>query len=263
MNSAAATIFKETKCQTLYRLLRANELNDDTAELIDLKDLNKFDRWGNAAIHLAAISNSIESAEWLLRNGVDINARSRSGVTALFNAIDYVADNGNADMMRFLLKAGSDVNAYCDEYNICGATPLETCLLLMENSHTPFTLELLIFGAEIGKDAIEIDELGLLKHVNDRLNLIRDGKPIEESLMGNEERKFMWNLAFFLTIKHGGATAFKVYYLIRSFITFHGIFMARGYELGKDSLWCVKRDTNDGHISGGPRHIFGVVTVVI
>ena len=208
-NSSQVDIFHETKCQTLYRLSRDNELNDDTAELIDLKDLNKFDSDGNASIHLAAISNSIESAKWLLRNGVDINVRSRSDVTALFNAIDYVADTGNADMMRFLLKAGSDVNAYCDEFDSYGSTPLQTCLLSMENSHTPFTLELLIFGAEIDKDAIKEDKLGLLKHINDRLNLLRDGKPIEESLMGNEERKFMWNLAFFLTIKHGGATAFK------------------------------------------------------
>ena len=54
--------------------------------------------------------------------------------------------------------------------------------------------------------------------------------------MGNEERRFMWNLAFCFTIAHRGA-AFKGYYAIRSFITFHGIFMASGYEVGEDSLW--------------------------
>ena len=46
----------------------------------------------------------------------------------------------------------------------------------------------------------------------------------------------MWNLAFFFTIKHGGATAFKSFTSIRSFITFHGIFMAPGYELGSGSI---------------------------
>ena len=46
----------------------------------------------------------------------------------------------------------------------------------------------------------------------------------------------MWNLAFSLTILHRAA-AFKTYYTIRSFITFHGIFMADGYDLGEESVW--------------------------
>jgi hypothetical protein len=54
--------------------------------------------------------------------------------------------------------------------------------------------------------------------------------------MSNEERRFMWNLAFSFTIAHRGA-AFKAYYAIRSFITFHGIFMGPGYDLGHGSVW--------------------------
>ena len=57
------------------------------------------------------------------------------------------------------------------------------------------------------------------------------------TLMSNEEKQFMWNLAFFFTIKHGGATAFRSFTIIRSFITYHGIFMARGYDLGDQSTW--------------------------
>ena len=68
------------------------------------------------------------------------------------------------------------------------------------------------------------------------LNLLRSGKRIETSLMSNEERHWMWNLACSLTIQHPAA-AFKVYYTIRSFITFHGIFMAKGYELGEENVW--------------------------
>ena len=36
------------------------------------------------------------------------------------------------------------------------------------------------------------------------------------SVMEDEERRFMWNLAFFFTIKHGGATAFRSFTTIRS-----------------------------------------------
>ena len=46
----------------------------------------------------------------------------------------------------------------------------------------------------------------------------------------------MWNLAFFFTIKHRVA-AFKAFRTIRSFITYNGIFMAHGYDLGVESLW--------------------------
>ena len=61
------------------------------------------------------------------------------------------------------------------------------------------------------------------------------------TLMSNEEEQFMWNLAFFFTIKHRGA-AFKAYYAIRSFITFHGIFMGVGYDQGEDSIWKEEDD---------------------
>ena len=53
----------------------------------------------------------------------------------------------------------------------------------------------------------------------------------------NEENKFKWNVAFCLTLK-AKVPAFKVYYKVCSFITYHGIFMAPGYGLGKESIWC-------------------------
>ena len=46
----------------------------------------------------------------------------------------------------------------------------------------------------------------------------------------------MWNLAFSLVIQNR-SLAFKAYYTIRSFITFYGIFMAYGYNLGEESVW--------------------------
>ena len=102
------------------------------------------------------------------------------------------------------------------------------------------TLQLLCFGASIHEKALEDDETGLLGPINKRIQMLRAGKRPETSLMSNEEREWMWNLAFSLTIQHRAA-AFKTYYTIRSFITFHGIFMACGYGLGDESVW------NRGH----------------
>ena len=49
----------------------------------------------------------------------------------------------------------------------------------------------------------------------------------------------MWNLAMVLHSKHGGV-GLEVFGMVRSFITFHGIFMVPGYEMGEDSIVQVK-----------------------
>ena len=59
---------------------------------------------------------------------------------------------------------------------------------------------------------------------------------MKTTLMSDEERRFMWNLAFSFTIEYRVA-AFKAYYAIRSFITYNGIFMGPGYGLGEKSVW--------------------------
>ena len=48
----------------------------------------------------------------------------------------------------------------------------------------------------------------------------------------------MWNLALVLAVKHR-AIAFRTYHMILSFITFHGIFMGPGYDLGEGSIWKI------------------------
>ena len=93
-------------------------------------------------------------------------------------------------------------------------------------------------GAKIDEEAIKDDGTELLRPIESRLKSLRDGNRITlgTSLMSGEERRFMWNLAFVLTVKHP-AIAFTTYQRIRSFVTFHGIFMGPGYDLGEGSIW--------------------------
>ena len=112
-----------------------------------------------------------------------------------------------------------------------------SCLtLIFLNGHPVLTLQLPCFGAAIDKKAVEDDDTHLLGQINNRMNLLRAGKRIGTSLMSNEERHFMWQLASSLTIQNC-AVAFEVYYRVHSFITFHGIVMAHGYGLGVESVW--------------------------
>ena len=151
--------------------------------------------------------------------------RGREKCTLLHHA----AEGGHVDVAKVLIQNGADVNAV-DKYKW---TPLHYAA---DNAHVVLTLKLFCFGAVIDKDALEHDKTDLLGPINDRINLLRAGKRIGTSLMSDEERRFMWNLAFSFTTKHP-AVAFKAYYTIRSFITFHGIFMAGGYDLGEESVW--------------------------
>ena len=109
-------------------------------------------------------------------------------------------------------------------------------IVAKEDRSCNITLQLLCFGAEIDERALEVDNTELLQPINERLKSLRAGNGMKTSLLSNEERRFMWNLAFSFTIKHRAA-AFKAYYAIRSFITFNGIFMGPGYGVGKDSVW--------------------------
>ena len=164
----------------------------------------------------------------LLENGADVTAVTKHKSTALH----FAAREGHVDVGKVLLQNGSDINAFAKVM----ASNTSVLNLASSNNHVSFVLLLLCFGAEINEYEIAYDATGLLRPINDRVTLLRAGKGMGTTLMSNEEKQFMWNLAFFFTIKHRVA-AFKAYYAIRSFITFNGIFMGPGYDLGELSAW--------------------------
>ena len=146
---------------------------------------------------------------------------------------------GYVDFAKVLIQNGADMNAV-DEYN---GTPLHGAA---SNGHVVFVLQLLCFGAAIDENALDYDRTGLLGPIDYRMNLLRAGKRIgTTTLMSTEEREWMWNLACSLTIQCRSA-AFKAYYTIRSFITFHGIFMGDGYDRGEGSVWNSEEESSEG-----------------
>jgi len=161
----------------------------------------------------------------LLQNDADVNAVEKDKWTALHIAASY----GHVDVVNVLIQNGAKVNAVCNDES--------TALWIAAfTTFIPCTLQLLCFGAEIDEKAIKDDTTKLLRPIENRLKLLRNGNRMGTSLMSKEERRFMWNLAFVLTVKHP-AIAFRTYQRIRSFVTFHGIFMGPGYDLGEGSIW--------------------------
>ena len=192
-------------------------------------DVNAVDENNRTPLHFAAENGHVDVAKVLIQNGVDVHAVDKDKQTALHSAAEY----GHVDVTKVLIQNGVDVNAVDKYYK---KTSLHYAI---PKGYTVFALLLVCFGAEIDDKAV--DSSKLLGQVKERLNLLRSGKQIETSLMSNEERHLMRNLSFSLILKiQHPVAAFKVYYTIRSFITFHGIFMVKGYEHGEENIWKKK-----------------------
>jgi hypothetical protein len=145
-------------------------------------------------------------------------------------ALHFAVWYGQVDVAKLLIQYGANVNAVDNR----GYSALFYASYFSRS--VPITLELLCLGAKIDKKALYCDNTGLLVPIEERLEKLRNGERRITNLCSNEENKYKWNLAFCLTLK-AKVPAFNVYYKVRSFITYHGIFMAPGYDLGKESIW--------------------------
>ena len=81
-------------------------------------DFNARDhKWGNTALHNAALGNALDIARWLLDHGADVNAKAKKGGTPLHQA----ARRNALEVARFLVERGADIDARGDRF---GRTPL-------------------------------------------------------------------------------------------------------------------------------------------
>ena len=164
----------------------------------------------------------VDVVKVLIQNGADVNAVEKLKQTALH----WAAESRHVDAVKVLLRNSADVNTV-DENKW---TALHHAAA---TGHVDVQLTLLCFGAQIDEDSIQAFDGLFLGQMNDRLESLRAVHGMKANLLGREERRFMWNLAFSLAVSHR-VVAFKVYYFIRSFITWNGFFMGPGYECGSD-----------------------------
>ena len=82
----------------------------------------------------------------------------------------------------------------------------------------------------------------------EKLELLRNGKPMGASLLCEEERHFMWCVDFSFL---GSTLEAAFYRSIRSFITYNGIFMAREFKLFQSILppWRMLINAVDGVVN--------------
>ena len=222
-------------------------------------DVNAVQEDKRTALHFASKNGYVDVVQVLLQNGADVNAVAVNNWTALH----YAVQEAHADVTKVLIQNGADVNAvwkkvplhyaaqhgYVDvakvllqngafvDADVDGVTPLTLVNGKIHKISRALTLLLLCCGARIRDKNISEDPTGLLNPIHEVLGMYRDGYLYDRNILySKEERMFMWNLSFVLALKHR-SIAFKVFYTVRSFITFNELFMAPGYELGEDSIY--------------------------
>ena len=99
----------------------------------------------------------------------------------------------------------------------------------------PTMLELICGGARIDENSILMDKSGVLRKVEDRLNLLRERKPITTDLFSVEERRFVEHIALCLASKYYGIGK-KLFYELLHLVSFHGVFVTRVFERGNGTL---------------------------
>jgi ankyrin repeat protein len=236
----------------------------DTVKLLiqNGADVNTLGCIYKSALRTAAIHGYVKIAKLLIQGGADVHESGKNNVTILHVASSW----GHADFVKLLIQNGADVNAVEisrnrtslhfavreGHFNVAKMliqNGADVNALSKHNESVLFfdasrwfrksvvpTLALVCLGAKIDLKALKRDKTGLLCKIKDRIEKLRNGDYHITNLYSNEERKFMWNLAFLFAWKTK-FVAFKVYYKIRSFITFNGIFMAFGFDLGKKNIW--------------------------
>ena len=73
------------------------------------KYIDKKDKDGNTALHIAALNGNYQVVEALLSKGINVNTRNHSGNTPLHSSI--LSKNINLKVINFIIDSGADINA--------------------------------------------------------------------------------------------------------------------------------------------------------
>lgn len=127
---------------TLCNAVRSGDLQTVKEQLANGVDINAGDsEFGVTALSWAALLGDAEIAKFLIQKGVDVNAKSRDGSTPLHSA----AFLGRAEIAELLIQKGADVNPE----NYKGETPLDASVVDWET--TKFIAGLLVIKVDAEK----------------------------------------------------------------------------------------------------------------
>ena len=217
---------KRQRLLILHGAVKEGDLKLVETLLSEGANVNEKDGAGYTALHW---SLNADISKMLLVNGANVNAVDNWKDTPLHRAAWY----GRIDVMKLLMMNGANVNAL----NKRDESPLSYAVASSLNKlKVPTMLELVCGGARINEKSISKDESGVLRKVEDRLNLLRERKQITTDLFSVEERRFVEYIALCFAKQYHGIIGKKLFYDLLHLISFHGVFMTRVFERGNGTL---------------------------
>ncbi len=76
------------------------------------ENVNAVDKYGETALHRAAVKADVKEVERLLASGADVDARTRGDRST---PLHFGSNHGDLEIVRALLRHGADIDA-CDYY---------------------------------------------------------------------------------------------------------------------------------------------------
>ena len=113
---AAVVLVGTAFADPIHDAARDGDLAGVQAELDKGVDVNALTKYGSSAMHAAAQYGHKDVVELLITKGANVNAKSEGGATPLHNA----TWNGHMEIVELLISKGADVNAKTPN----GSTPL-------------------------------------------------------------------------------------------------------------------------------------------
>ncbi len=134
------------------------------------KLINAQDKYGNRALHIAAVGGHIKVAEFLITQGAKINITNSAGLIPLHSA----ANHGHTALADFLITQGAELHAQTIRFH----TPLH---FVAQQGHKKTAEVLLAHGATVNLQATGgITVLDPLWTTNDKIRKILQKKANEQ-----------------------------------------------------------------------------------
>jgi hypothetical protein len=196
-------------------------------------------------VDLAIYSGAFETMKLLIQNGakLDVDAQYGTALHLLINNVykrAWYQNKNNLNIATYLVLYGVDVNGL----DKGGNTALHCACKSSSSSSIRLILCLVCLGAKVDENALKNDRWNVLNPIHLRMERIRKRECVTGHLYAKEEKEFIREIAFLFALKYSAA-AFKPFMALRSFITYNGIFMALGFERGRNTIWNADKKLNE------------------
>ena len=220
--------FRANQWAPIHVAVQLNHIDVVKALLEGHALVNLKGAYGWSPMQLACQGGFTELAKVLIENSADVNHIDQYNMTPLF----ITCIRGRLEVARCLIDNGASVN---------WTTPDRNCALrhASRRGHRDLVRLLLSRGSNIEAARENEDKTGLCKVIMRGLEAKRNKEAIPSnvlSLFSSTERRAIQELALIFVLRLPVYTN-KSLQIVKEYMTYNGLFMGDGFEMGIGGLW--------------------------